>query len=549
MSICSINLQQKNPEATLNQRCHFGEYRSLFRWLDDTPPAALSWCVFASLVVWSALSCAIGTFYDDEIFSLRWIAVPFPSLIAFIKSINSYDIHPPLSYVLEKLSFEALGNWNAVKALNGVVNAAAIAWFHYQVIGRVAERERWLLTFALATAATSEMWGSGLRWNAYFNPVFLILYTVTLSNQLSLVARTIVLTMGTVILFHTSYATVVAAPVLWATFLSTSIEALQPRVLVRLAPIIGVGVIACLPQLYILLTVHYQQHEALLIGKALFWTAFIKAIPQSFATLTVGNAVFPIDYVPCLFLLLLAAATISAAATLLRDAFGALLLCGTLLGFLLLVITGLGAIGRTAAFLYPLSLTLAVLAIARSAKWIRLPATFGFILLQMMSVYGFVLHRDTAKGSFNTPFPQAMQDISHLTSACVGKTFVFTHDPVLSYLVEQTGGLVSSPYASGPTDTHFVQGDCILIVRTYNGVLAGPLAAAYAKPMSVTDFHLNQTINLGYDRFHAIKTRVGHEEFPEYYVTIDAYGVTHDSSLPDWYGLFHPFTGPNNDPF
>ena len=414
--------------------------RGLSSRIGSIQPITLSLCVFFSLITLSALSCILGTFYDDEIFNIRWTALPFPNLIDFIKYINSTDIHPPVSYVLNKLTFDVLGSWKAVQFINGAVNAAAIAFFFSQTVGKVATQERLLLTLALATAVTSEMWGTSLRWNAYFNPVFLVLYTIALSNWLSFVGRIAILAVGTVFLFYTSYLTVVAAPVLWGTCLIVSFKELRPSDIARATIILLAVAIVCLPQFYILLSVHLPYYST----SHSFSVAY--SIVQSAAALTVGNAIFPIDYIPGLFLILLGVAGVSSIRKILRDDYAAVLFYGILAGFTLLSVVRLGVEGRNAVFLYPVALTLIVLAISRSALWIRVPATTTLVLLQIISVYNFVLHRDTAKGSFNTPFPQAVREISALNKGCAGKTYVFTYDPVLTYLVTQVGGTVSSPY-------------------------------------------------------------------------------------------------------
>src|SRR5262249_16648598 len=222
------------------------------------------------------------------------------------------------------------------------------------------------------------------------------------------------------------------------------------------------------------------------------------AFTQSILTLAVGTAVFPIDYVPVLFMILLAAASIASAKSILRDGHVTVLLGGTLLGFILLVLLRLGVEGRNAVFLYPLALTLIVIAISRSVSWIRLPAAATLVLLQIMSLYGFVFHHDTAKGSFNTPFARAMSEIANLTRMCLGKTYAFTHDPVLTYLVEEAGGTVSSPYA--PSDAEALsmrERDCALRVRTYRGVLPLDLYAQYVGPLDVKHFRRTQTVRLG----------------------------------------------------
>src|ERR1700730_17274229 len=118
----------------------------LFACASSISPVIGSLCVFSSLTILSALSCLLGSFYDDEAFNIEWAALPFPHLVDFIKYINSSDIHPPVSYVLNKLAFNALGSWKAVQFLNGVFNAAAIALFHSQAAQKITERERLILT-------------------------------------------------------------------------------------------------------------------------------------------------------------------------------------------------------------------------------------------------------------------------------------------------------------------------------------------------------------------------------------------------------------------
>jgi hypothetical protein len=159
-----------------------------------------------------------------------------------------------------------------------------------------------------------------------------------------------------------------------------------------------------------------------------------------------------------------------------------------------------------------------------------------------MSVYGFVFHHDTAKGSFNTPFAEAMRELSSLNRACSGQMHVFTHDPVLTYLVEQVGGRVSSPYAQ--TDTERIlahERDCILMIHTYRGLLPPDVFAQYSSRLDSEHFRNIRTINLGYDRFHTVKTWIGNELFPKYYITIDAYDVLHDVSISDWYHVLNKY--------
>jgi len=489
-----------------------------------------SLCIFASLTILSALSCILGTFYDDEIYSIRQAALSFPTLLDYAKHVNSHDVHPPVSYILNRLTFALLGNWKAVQFVNSTLGAAAIAWFYSRTAHRFSQRERLAIALALATAATWQMWATSLRWNAYFNPVFLGLYVVALSPRPSITARAAILTIGTVFLLYTAYLAPVAAAVLWGTFLAVSFRDLRRADILRIAAMVVVGAIACLPQLYVLFTVHLPTYVRQ--GNSF---SIARAFAESSYALTVGTAVFPIDYIPLLFMLLLAVACAASAKRMLRDREFAMLLGGVLLGFFLLVLSSIGVQGRTGVLLYPIALTLIVVAICRSPSWIGIPAGAMLALLQAMSVHNFVLHRDTQKGSFNTPFGQATRVIGSLSRTCAGKSYVFTHDPVLTYLLQEAGGTVSSPYAESDSKTLALRAkDCVFLVVTYRGILPHDWYSEHMKPLPTDNFHQNRTIYLGPDRFHTTKSLIANDPFPMYYVTIGSYEVLHDTSIPSW---------------
>src|SRR5260370_17641817 len=85
-----------------------------------------SLCIFSSLVILSGLSCIVGTFYDDEIYNIRQAALSFPDVWEYVKHINSRDIHPPISYLLNRFEFVVLGTWKPVHFATGVIYAPPI---------------------------------------------------------------------------------------------------------------------------------------------------------------------------------------------------------------------------------------------------------------------------------------------------------------------------------------------------------------------------------------------------------------------------------------
>jgi hypothetical protein len=490
--------------------------------------------VFASLVFLSALSCILGTYYDDEIYNIKVASLPYQAIIKFINQ-PFHDVHPAASYILNKITFGAFDNWKAVQLLNGTLNAVALAWFYYWVADKLPPRERFVFLICLSTAATVQMWATSLRWYAYFNPIFIVLYTVALSRWLSIVARAATLAAGSAILFYISYLALVASPILWASFILSSAKELTARAIARIILILVAATIFCLPQLYVFTTAHLLLASGQ-TGSILFSAA------QSISTLTIGNAVFPLNYIPGLFFLFLAAAAVSSVKRIVKDEILVLILGGVLVGVILLVFSGVGVKGRNAVFLYPAALVLVVTSILRSTLWIRLPALSALVVLHLSSVYGFVFHLNTAKGSYNTPFSKAVEEIGRLRTKCPGRSYNFTHDPVLTYLLEQIGDNVSSPYHPSDMRTLFLrQNDCVIIAHTYHGAVPVKVFMKYSEPLDPQRFRVTGTIHLGYDRFHELKARIGKESFPEFYLAINVYEALNDVYLPDWRAMWLDF--------
>jgi hypothetical protein len=360
----------------------------------------------------------------------------------------------------------------------------------------------------------------------------LALYTVALSKWLSATGRAAVLGAGTVLLFHTSYLTLVAAPVLWGVFLVRAHCDLRSSAIAPIALILFAAVVACLPQLYVMLTAHWSSYVITHSFSVLY------SIVQSVSTLALGTAVFPIDYLPALFLSLLGAACVSSLNTNLHDDYVRVLLGSVLLGLILLIVTRIGIEGRNAVFLYPIALVLIALAISRAPKLVRYPAMAVLVVFQLTAVYNFVFHHDTSKGSFNAPFARAMAEISGIKSGCSGTLHVFTRDPVLSHLMLTAGENVSSPYARSTSKTISVRkDDCVVVVHTFRAAPVPDLIALTESQLRPESFLKLQATNLEYDRFHAIKSWLSGDSYPDYYITIDVYRALRDATLSDWFFL------------
>jgi len=404
--------------------------------------------VFLGLALLAVVSVRNGTFFDDEIASIRLIgsARTLREVIAFA---NGGDVHPPLGYALDWALLRLGLGWKGIQLAAGLANAAGLASF-VGLAGRAMPRHAWWILVCLAaTAASAVLWGASLRWYAWFNPVFLLSLGLILWSPASPRRRLAVAALGSIILFHTGYLAVIAAPLLWLAWLwRNRIEGEVPWRALALA--IGATFVACSPQALVLWTVHLPNQADQRGGLA-------ASVIQTGTTLVVGNAVQPLALLPMAAgLVLLVALALGLRQ---RDAVALPLaaLCG--LGGGLLAVSGLGYKPRNAVFLALVLLPVFATGFAAlPRRW--QPAALALVaLLQLRGYANVALHEGTAKRSFNTPYAQIVAQVRAWSADC--PAYVVSHaDPVLAKLlgpeIRQNGPFAPAAQASG-------RGDCLLV--------------------------------------------------------------------------------------
>ncbi len=497
--------------------------------------SALSKRLFASLFVAvcitliSLLAVMGRAPYDDEIVNFRWVQPNDVSTIIHIA--NSQDVHPPGSYVINKLLYGTLGSWDRVKAVSGCMNALGLALFLWLAYGKLRPQQRWLLTFMIATASTVVMWGASVRWYAYFNPLFSVTLAVILFADISRTARTFALGASAVLLLYLSYGAFCAVPVLAVAHGLRDYRDWKRR---DIGILLAAGVVAlliCLPQLESFIRVH-MPNQASQTGSRL------QALLQTGMTLILGNAVFPLATVPIAFAAVISLTVITVVVGRRLSKVEWLALGLLLLGVVLMTATGIGIKPRNSVYLLPLAYLLISAAVTSLPTGPRIGATIAVVIYQALGVWNVIAHENTIKGSYNTDYSAIVGRIESWSAGC-SRTVVFNHDPVLAYLLEQKGIAQSSPYASGPQPAvvEISPGDCVAVVETYRGIIAADrLGKAYASIESAGLQH-SQSQDFDPDRYQSIKARLGHEAFPSFYAHLDLLRAPRRISINGWAAL------------
>ncbi|ACK49987.1 conserved hypothetical protein [Methylocella silvestris BL2] len=476
----------------------------------------------------SIISIRNGFFFDDEIFNIRTVSsYNYSSLWDYV---NREDVHPPVHYIINKAAFDVLGSWEAVKVLSAILNALGLAILGFFAFDKIDPRARLPLGIFLALCGTTIMWGASLRWYAYFDPLFAIVFALILFSDFSLTKRTMILAGGIVLLFYVNYETLCAAPVLVVTHLLRERKNFRRGDIITLFIAGLVGLALCIPQLLIFLE-FARGHGANQTS------SFLSALSQIAITLVVGNAVFPISVAAGVYTALIAALGVYFLFVKPKSDIDWIVLIGLAIGTLLMVVTGIAMKPRNSVFLLPLVFLIVASAVAALPPlWAR--AAIALIAgFQLLGVVNVAWHRDTLKGSFNIDYRGSLATLAAWKEQCKGKLIVFNHDSPLNYLLEENSIGSSSVFSpKRGTDIAAHPGDCVVLTKTYAGTLNADEVATLYRMLDNPALKQVAFKQLGEDRYAAIKSWVGKEPFPQYSIEFVEYDVTSDVTLPAWSG-------------
>jgi hypothetical protein len=317
-----------------------------------------------------------------------------------------------------------------------------------------------------------------------------------------------------------------AVPVLLAAHLGRDLPQWRRRDYVALLLIGAVALSACIPQLPVFANVYAQGHAAQ-VGSPLL--AFVVTA----MTQIVGNAVFPIAWLPITYALLLVTAVGFWLLARRKSRLEWLVLGALLVGVICMTATGTGIKPRNSVYLLPLTTLVVSSALAALPRLLYPAACTAVAVFQALGAWNVIAHEDTIKGSYNTDFQAALLQLQAWNARCKGLV-AFSHDPVMSYMLDRARLPQSSPYQeiAAPT-VHVAEGECVAVVKTYRGILpAGSIARMYGAVRQQT--HLIDSRDIGQDRYFAIKSRISHEAFPPVYLHLDLLQADRNLLLRDW---------------
>ena len=144
--------------------------------------------------------------FDDEFINISFVeAYGFSTYL----TTQTQDVHPPLSYIINALLYEVFNSWVVVRVISALAICAALFYVGESFVKKYGHQAATLTFLLLASNPAILMWGTSLRWYAYFLPVLLWLSITQKKNGIAYWAK---LTIGLTTLGYINYIAFLLAP-------------------------------------------------------------------------------------------------------------------------------------------------------------------------------------------------------------------------------------------------------------------------------------------------------------------------------------------------
>jgi hypothetical protein len=483
-------------------------------------------------MLFMALGIAIAFtrhFYDDEVATIQFISNT--SFWAIWSVANSMDVHPPLSYLINRMFW-----WPRCPELlfmPSILLNAATTWYFYRAAepltrGWQARTALFLLTFCNPELL---MWGVSIRWYALFIPITTLMITRLLFYDVNRRAILISVLM-LAILTHTCYLTLFLLPVVFGLMAVRCGRANFRWVALGVA---GYALLTAY-QYYIFATVHSGSSSTQRGG-------LIIALVYTLTAVCNGSTVFPAEPV-AIFKALMTLAVIGFGLPAIRRNTPnrrVLLTLAILIGFsfALLVLSGVGMKMRNASYLNPWFCLFTVLLLGGARQWLKTGFMVSTVLFTCLSLYNVLNRCETLKDRYNFPVRETVRILVEMRQKSPHQQMVvYTYEPTIAFELERKGFQVFSPTIARVDDLRQASvhpGDQIAFIHHEKGSWSDEtIAAISALQQQVTNSVRGKisTFELGHNKWHALKSKLFRREFHPYYLTLTVIGIENDQNIP-----------------
>ena len=462
-------------------------------------------------------------YYDDEIFNISIMPWGVDEIFGYIQR---GDVHPPLSYLINKFLFDIFSSYKAILIFSIILNVGALGYFYNFSEKKLNDNYSKILLFILVFLNGGLLlWTNSLRWYAYWVPLFVVLYTYLLKYQVLSKKNITVISLLLVVMTYTSYLTFILLISLFVYFLVLRKNEINPKNII-LFSLVYFSLSAY--QIFVFLTLKLQ-------GKSSQVSDLLNSALNSVYGVVNGGSVFiadPIFLVYVFFTLFIIA--IGFKNVFIEKKINPLLLQSiTLLIVMitLMIITGVGGKYRNSiALSIPFYFIIAYIFSYINNVNIKRAYIAIVLLLSIASVINLVSHSNTSKNSYNMPIAKLEKLISHPENK-----LIVTYEPTIDFYFSNKGYDVY--FLREERDPINISKDMeVYLVKTYQGSLSNDRfkrALSLFKKISSQINH-QKIERLGFDKYSNIKNKLpgGRPKIDSFQMHVVHGAMTHNLKLP-----------------
>ena len=457
-------------------------------------------------------------FYDDELRNI-WLIHHY-GYLDIINIVNIYDVHPPLSYILNKVFFNLFGSYELIIVPTIIFLSIALYLFFSYSETYIKDSYGKILLFMFTFLNPNIlMWGISLRWYSYWIGLFLFLFIIVFlapRNPYSIYLGTIIIALMT----YLSYLTFIVAPLFTIVWLIKYRFQYIKEILVSL--LIYFALVSYQVYNFLIVSIKYSPSQVDSPLKSLFMVLY---------SMSIGNTVFPLDPIGITFgiaLLILSLYLLPKITRLPKDHKRCLflILLFILSNIVLLSFSGIGGKYRNSLYLniiFIFALSFLLIFLGKKERIVFLALSAVFITI---SSYNIIFHQNTAKIAVNLPLEQFESFLVSLkTAPGHPDMYILTYDPTLGFYLCRTNYKTIAFYENPFSQNNSFQahkGDYVIIAETYNNTINKE------KYDDIKKYHHNildnlddqQIVRLGYDKYNKFKSTISGDRVPEYMIVV-----------------------------
>ena len=449
--------------------------------------------------------------WDDEFHVIKYIekSETFAEMIQYA---IAFDVHPFGLYIIDAFLFKLFHNWSAVRVIGALFVALSlwICWFMTRKKNSIIDDFLYYVLLCLNPSIL--LWCTGLRWYTWTIPFicFFCIFMQYIKENFSWNGKIkfwSVYFILCVLMYHMSYFTAIVILfsfffICWErrNYFNSELKIIIPFGLI--------AVILVSYQTYWLLTVQYT------IGRTLtVFRPFISFVMYLGQYLLSGAALVPVSVFGIFSIVGNAVLLFSAFLnfrTIIKDSSTKVYILSAMVN----VLMKLAMAARYYVILTPLQA-----GVMRDSfsllknKRLKAVVLIAYIISTAGGIYAVMLHKNTIKASWNTPYAEIINQISSIDES--KKIPVATINPVLDWwLNKEDFNVISLLYREDNLESFERP---IFVVRTYIGSFS---PERYQKINNFIENHnVKQNFKVGYDDYAWFKRKFD-SDYPDYYAEI-----------------------------